>query len=112
MLDADTATEPEEINMVERPRWGPFTFGISAEDRLARLLVTQAFTQCWVKREHPIHDALCDAESGDAADLELARLEFDRLPALRQRHILDSYSRHWRRRTRRKSGKPAAEEWR
>jgi hypothetical protein len=52
--------------------------------------------QCYVKPEHPIHDALCDAESGEAEDLEAARIEFDRLPALRQRDILCSYARHWR----------------
>ena len=38
--------------------------------------------------------------SSCAADLELARLEFDRLPALRQRDILDSYAKHWQRKAR------------
>lgn len=95
------AIEAEKIN-TELPRWGPFLLGISAVERLSRLRVTQAFTQSYVKREHPIHDALCDAESGDPADLEAARLEFDRLPALPQRHILDSYGKHWQRQEQRK----------
>jgi hypothetical protein len=102
MLDADTATEPEEINMpaVERTRWGPFSPGISAEDRLSRLRVARAFVQRYVRPGHPIHAILCDAESGEPEDLELARLEFDRLPALPQRHILDSYAQHWQRKPR------------
>jgi hypothetical protein len=98
------AIEADEINMTvaERPRWGPFLPGLSADERLSRLRLTQAFTQSYVKPGHPIHDILCDAESGEAADLELARLEFDRLPALPQRHILDSYGKHWQRQARRK----------
>jgi hypothetical protein len=67
---------------------------------LSRLRVTRAFAQCYVKPGHPIHDALCDAESGEPEDLELARLEFDRLPALRQRDVLAAYARHWRRKPR------------
>jgi hypothetical protein len=69
---------------------------------LSRLRVLRAFAQCYVKPEHPIHDVLCDAESGEAADLELTRIEFDRLPALKQRDILGSYAKHWQRQSQRK----------
>jgi len=113
MPDA-ASIEAEEINMTadERTRWGPFSPAISHSEMLSRLRTLRAFVQCYVKPGHPLHDVLCDAESGEPEDLELARLEFDRLPALKQRDILGSYARHWRRRTRRKSGKAAAEEWR
>jgi hypothetical protein len=67
---------------------------------LSRLRVLRAFVQCFVQPAHPLHDALWRAESGEAADLELTRIEFDRLPALRQRDILNSYAEHWRRRAR------------
>lgn len=95
-------TLDEILPPTERTRWGPFSPGISAEDRLSRLRVARAFTQSFVKPGHPIHDILCDAESGEPEDLEAARLEFDRLPALRQRDILDSYGKHWQRQARRK----------
>jgi hypothetical protein len=39
-------------------------------------------------------------EAPAAVDLEEARLEFDRLPALPKRHILDSYAKHWQRKAR------------
>jgi hypothetical protein len=83
-----------------RSRWGPFSPAISHSEMLSRLRVTAAFAQSFVKPGHPIHEILCDAESGEPADLEAARLEFDRLPALRQRDILDSYAKHWQRRIR------------
>ena len=68
---------------------------------LSRLRVLRAFAQCYVKPEHPIHDVLYYAESGEPEDLELARIEFDRLPALRQRDVLGSYAKHWQRKSRR-----------
>jgi len=111
MSDAAEILE-DLIPPAERTRWGPFSPAISHSEMLCRLIALQVFVQCFVKPEHPLHDALWRAESGSPEDLDAARLEFDRLPALRQRHILDSYSRHWRRRTRRNSGKAAAEEWR
>jgi hypothetical protein len=99
MTDADTLDEILPP-VIERTRWGPFTSGISFPEMLSRLRVTRAFVQRYVKPGHPIHAILCDAESGEPEDLELARLEFDRLPALPQRHILDSYAQHWQRKPR------------
>lgn len=110
MPDA-ASIEAEEINMTadERTRWGPFSPAISHSEMLSRLRVLRAFVQCFVQPAHPLHDALWLAESGELADLELARLEFDRLPALRQRDVLAAYARHWRRKP---SRRPASEEWR
>jgi hypothetical protein len=111
MSDAAEILE-DLIPPAERTRWGPFSPAISHSEMLCRLIALQVFVQCFVKPEHPLHDALWRAESGSPEDLDAARLEFDRLPALKQRDILGSYARHWRRRTRRKSGKPTSEEWR
>jgi hypothetical protein len=91
----------------EHTRWGPFVPAISHGEMLSRLRTLRAFVQCYVKREHPIHDALCDAESGEPADLELARIEFDRLPALKQRDILGSYAKHWQRKSQREKRRAA-----
>lgn len=94
----DAAETIEEIlPPAERTRWGPFSPAISHAEMLSRLRVLRAFVQCFVKPLEPIHDALWAAESGEPEDLELARLEFDRLPALRQRDVLAAYARHWRR---------------
>lgn len=97
----DTAETLDEILPAdERTRWGPFSPAISHAEMLSRLRVLRAFVQSYVKPEHPLHDVLCDAESGELEDLELARLEFDRLPALKQRDIISSYGEHWRRKAR------------
>jgi hypothetical protein len=108
MTDA-AETLDELLPATERTRWGPFSPAISHSEMLSRLRVLRAFAQCYVKPLEPIHDALWAAESGEAEDLELARLEFDRLPALRQRDVLAAYARHWRRKPVRR---PATEEWR
>lgn len=99
MTAAPDAIEAEEIILPEpeRTRWGPFSPALSHAEMLSRLRVLRAFVQCYVKPLDPIHDALWAAESGEADDLELARLEFDRLPALKQRDVLAAYARHWRR---------------
>jgi hypothetical protein len=76
--------------------WGPFNPALSHAEMLSRLRVMRAFVQCFVHPLDPLHDVLWLAESGEAEDLELARLEFDRLPALRQRDVLAAYARHWR----------------
>ena len=83
--------------------WGPFNPALSHAEMLSRLRVARAFVQRYVRPGHPILAILCDAESGEPEDLELARLEFDRLPALCQRHILDSYAKHWQRKPRKRN---------
>jgi hypothetical protein len=93
-LDADAIEEL--LPPTERTRWGPFSPAISHAEMLSRLRVLRAFCQCYIGPHHPIHDVLWLAESGEWEDLELARLEFDRLPALRQRDVLAAYARHWR----------------
>jgi hypothetical protein len=77
-------------------RFGPFVYALSHQDRLTRLVVLRAFTQVWVPRGRPIHRLLKLAESCEWEDLEEARIEFDRLPALTSRHILDGYAWHWK----------------
>lgn len=77
-------------------RWGPFVYALSHQDRLTRLVAVRAFTQIFAPRGRAIHRLLKLAESGEWEDLEEARLEFDRLPALTIRNILDSYAWHWK----------------
>jgi hypothetical protein len=56
---------------------------------------------------HTIHRALWLAESGEPEDLEAARIEFDRLPALKQRDILGNYAKHWQRKSQREKRRAA-----
>lgn len=109
MTDDAAETLDDLMPPTERARWGPFSPAISHGETVARLRVLRAFVQDRVERRHPLHAALCNAESGEPEDLEAARLEFDRLPALLQRKILSSYGDHWRRKP---SRRPASEEWR
>jgi hypothetical protein len=77
-------------------RWGPFTAAISHAELVSRLRVLRAICQRHFTDDHPVMRALYFAESGEPAEVEAARIEFDRLPALTGRHILGSYARHWK----------------
>jgi hypothetical protein len=113
MPDDAASIEAEEINTTaeERTRWGPFVLALSHPERVTRLLVLRAFCQLYVPRGMPIHRLLKLAESCSWDEIEEARLEFDRLPALTSRRILDSYARHWKYVAKRepKRGKEAAD---
>jgi hypothetical protein len=65
-------------------------------DRRPSLSGTPPCAQVYCPPLSPIHKALWLPESGEPADLEAARIEFDRLPALVGRKILCSYAHHWR----------------
>lgn len=96
-----------------RSRWGPFVLALSHPERVTRLLVLRAFCQIYLPRGAPIYRLLKLAESGEWDEIEDARLEFDRLPALTSRRILDSYARHWKYAAKREpKPAPASEEWR
>ena len=76
--------------------WGPFSGTISHAELVARLRTLRAFVQvCQPDRMHPLIKKLWLAESGDAAELEAARLELDRLPALTRRRVLGCWAAHW-----------------
>lgn len=103
----------EILPATERSRWGPFVFALSHPERVTRLLVLRAFCQLYLPRGAPLHRLLKLAESGEWDEIEDARLEFDRLPALTSRRILDSYLQHWRYTAKREpKPAPASEEWR
>ena len=74
--------------------WGPFSAALSHAERVARLRTLRAIVQLSVRDGQPRQKALWLAESGEAADLQAAMLEVDRLPALTRRHVLSSYIRH------------------
>lgn len=82
---------------VEKTRWGPFSPALSHFELVCRLRVVRAFCQVYVKNTEPVHDALVQAESGELSDVEMARIEFDRLPALTGRKVLGHYAEHWKR---------------
>ena len=75
-------------------RWGPFTGSLSHVDLVCRLRVLRAFCQLYIPPPAPIVKALWLAESGEPAEVEEARIEFDALPALTIRRILGSYAEH------------------
>jgi hypothetical protein len=81
---------------------------------VSRLRVLRAFVQVYLGKTAPAYKALWLAESGDRAELEDARLEFERIPALQRRRVLGSYAAHWAFKAQRaaedatKSGKSAA----
>jgi hypothetical protein len=74
--------------------WGPFHSAISHAERVARLRGLRAITELYCGKSHALVKALWLAETGDAADLEGALLELDRLPALQRRRVLGSYAAH------------------
>ena len=76
--------------------WGPFAPAISHAEMVARLRTLRAFVQvAQPNKLHPLIKALWLAESGDAAELEAARVELDRLPALLRRRVLGCWAAHW-----------------
>jgi hypothetical protein len=76
-------------------------------DRRPSLSGTPPCDQVYCPPLSPIHKALWLPESGEPEDLELARIEFDRLPALKQRDIISSYGKHWQRRSQREKRRAA-----
>jgi hypothetical protein len=88
--------------------WGPFAAAISHAEMVARLRTLRAFVQvCQPDRLHPLLKALWLAESGEAAEVEAARLELDRLPALTLRRVLGCYAAHYAFKTEVPDGKAA-----
>lgn len=76
--------------------WGPFAPAISHAEMVARLRTLRAFVQvAQPDKLHPLLKALWLAESGDAAEVEAARIELDRLPALTLRRVLACYAAHY-----------------
>jgi hypothetical protein len=61
-------------------RWGPFTGSLSHVDLVCRLRVLRAFCQLYIPPPAPIVKALWLAESGEPAEVEEARIEFDAAP--------------------------------
>lgn len=97
MHPVDTAETLDELMPpAERTRWGPFSPAISHAEMLSRLRVLRAICQRYFADNHPVMRALYFAESGEIEEIEAARIEFDRLPALTGRHILGNYARHWK----------------
>ena len=80
----------------EYTRWGPFSPAISHPELVCRLQVTRAFCQVYTGSDSPGCESLWRAASGELGEIEQARLEFDRLPALTGRKILSHYAEHWR----------------
>ena len=73
--------------------WGPFSPAISHAEQVARLRTLRAFVQVLQPDKlHPLIKKLWLAESGDAAELEAARVELDRLPALTRRKVLGCWA--------------------
>ena len=54
----------------------------------------RAIVQVTVGASEPLQTSLLVAESGEAADLQNAMLELNRLPALIQRHLIGRYIKH------------------
>lgn len=84
--------------------WGPFSPAISHPERVARLRALRMAVQTLVRDGAALEDALLIAESGEAADLQAAMRELDRLPALTRRNVEGSYIRHQTRKP--KGGRP------
>jgi hypothetical protein len=74
--------------------WGPWANAISHAELVSRLRVLRAFIQVYIGKHQSAYKALWLAESGDPAELEAARLEMDRIPALHRRRIEGSYIAH------------------
>ena len=76
--------------------WGPWSRGIGAAERLARLRSMRAFVQAFYGVRGAIGEqlvrALYWAESLEPEDLQAALLELDRLPARDRRKIEASYA--------------------
>jgi hypothetical protein len=81
---------------VEHTRWGPFVPSIPYPELLRRLGILRAFVLVYVRPDEPIHWTLWRAEHGETDLVDVARVEFDALPALAIRNILGSYAKHWR----------------
>lgn len=63
---------------------------------VARLRTLRAFVQvAQPDKLHPLLKALWLAESGDPAEVEAARIELNRLPALTLRRVLACYAAHY-----------------
>jgi hypothetical protein len=78
--------------MVAADSWGPWSGAISHAERVARLRSLRAIFVC-VSPRNPIITPLRLAESGEQQDLDAARIELDRMPALDQRNILALYGK-------------------
>jgi hypothetical protein len=76
-------------------RWGPFVPSLTPTDLLCRIVALRAFCQVFTRRDETIHQTLWRAQHGELDQIEVALLEFDRLPALNIRNILGSYAEHW-----------------
>lgn len=82
--------------MPDVDNWGPFAPAISHAEMVARLRTLRAFVQvAQADKLHPLIKALWLAESGDPVELEAARVELDRLPALTRRKVLGCWAAHW-----------------
>lgn len=75
--------------------WGPWANAISHAEMVARLRTLRAFIQVYIGKHQPAYKALWLAESGEREELEAARLEMDRIPALQRRRIEGSYLAHY-----------------
>jgi hypothetical protein len=75
--------------------WGPWATGITTAERLARvrslLTIQHMRTNIRGRPPDPLVIALAAAESLEAVDLDVARLELYRLPAFDQRKLLSHY---------------------
>jgi hypothetical protein len=72
--------------------FGPWSGAISHAEQVARLRALRAIVVC-VAPSNPIITPLEVAESGEQQDLDAARIELDRMPALDQRRIVSLYGR-------------------
>jgi hypothetical protein len=72
--------------------FGPWSGAISHAEQVARLRALRAIFVC-VSPRNPIITPLEIAESGEQQDLDAARIELDRMPALDRRNILALYGK-------------------